>query len=119
MGDSQQWKPTAREAESLKSMCQGGLSLETFREGLSWLLPASDAPPPRCSLASGFKAQRVSPVILGIALHGFPSVHVCVCVQRILVVRDCTVLLGPHRHRFTSAKTFHLSHGRRFRSGYQ
>lgn len=36
MGDSQQWKPTAREAESLKSMCQGGLSLETFREGLSW-----------------------------------------------------------------------------------
>lgn len=44
MGDSQQWKPTAWEAGSLKSMCQGGLSLETFREGLSWPLPASDAP---------------------------------------------------------------------------
>lgn len=45
MGDSQQWKPTAWEAGSLKSMCQGGLSLESFREGLSWPLPASDAPP--------------------------------------------------------------------------
>lgn len=79
-------------------------------KGLSWPLPASGGC--RYSLTHGFMAQRVSHAILDISSHSPPSVHVCICVQRIPVVLDCMPLRWPHHHLITSAKTFYLSHVR-------